>query len=71
MWKFECPGIEGRLNADKYYGKMSFQIIPIVLDDTARNDERIPKFMRDFTIWDLDKNKDKIIEEITKVLTPL
>lgn len=71
MWKFECPGIEGRLNADKYYGKMSFQIIPIVLDNTARNDERIPKFMRDFTIWDLDKNKDKIIEEITKVLTPL
>ena len=70
-WKVEWAGIEARLMADKYYGKMSFQIIPIVLDDTPRNDERIPKYMRDFSIWDLDKNKDRIIEEITKVLTPL
>lgn len=70
-WKVEWAGIEGRLMADKYYGKMSFQIIPIVLDNTARNDERIPRYMRDFSIWDLDKNKDRIIEEIIKVLTPL
>jgi len=70
-WKVEWAGIEGRLTADKYYGKMSFQIIPIVLDNTARNDERIPRFMRDFSIWDLDKNKDRIIEEITKELSPI
>jgi hypothetical protein len=70
-WKVEWAGIEARLMADKYYGKMSFQVIPIVLDDTPRNDERIPKYMRDFSIWDLDKNKDRIIEEITNVLTPL
>jgi hypothetical protein len=71
MWKVEWAGIESRLNADKYYKKMSFQIIPVILDDTARGDERIPEFMRKFAIWDLDKNKDRIIEEITKELTPI
>jgi hypothetical protein len=70
-WKVEWSGIEARLMADKYYGKMSFHIIPIILDNTARDDERIPRFLRDFSIWDLDKNKDRIIEEITRVLTPL
>jgi len=70
-WKVEWAGIEGRMMADKYYGKPSFTLIPIVLDGTARNDERIPKFMRDVSIWDLDINQDRIIEEITKVLTPL
>jgi len=71
MWKVEWAGIENRLNSDKYYLKMSFRIIPIILDDTARDDERIPKFMRDFAIWELENNRDRIIEEITKALTPI
>ncbi|MCK4761735.1 MAG: toll/interleukin-1 receptor domain-containing protein [Candidatus Aminicenantes bacterium] len=70
-WKVEWAGIEVRLMADKYYGKKSFQMVPIILDDTERNDERIPPYMRDFSIWNLDKNKDRIVEEITKELTPL
>ncbi|MCP4229628.1 MAG: TIR domain-containing protein, partial [bacterium] len=70
-WKVEWAGIESRLMADKYYGKMSVRVIPVVLDDTPRNDERIPGFMRDFSIWELETNKDRIVEEIANVLTPL
>ena len=71
MWKEEWDTIERRLIADKFYKKKSFQIIPIILDNTARNDPRIPKSMREFSIWELDKNKERIIEEITKELTPI
>jgi hypothetical protein len=70
-WKVEWAGIEARLMADKYYGKMSFQIVPIILDKTPRDDARIPQFMRAFSIWDLEENKERILEEITKQLTPL
>lgn len=70
-WEVEWTGIEARLMADKYYGKMSFNIVPIILDNTARNDERIPGFMRDYTIRNLDESKDRVVEEIMKELTPL
>ncbi len=70
-WKVEWSAVEARMRADKYYGGMSFRILPIILDDTARNDERIPRFLRDFTILSLDEDRDKIVEESTKVLAPL
>lgn len=70
-WKVEWAGIEARLMADKYYDNISFQIIPIILDDTARDDKRIPSFMRDFSIWNLDQDTERLLEEISKTLTPL
>jgi hypothetical protein len=70
-WKVEWAAVEARMKADKYYGGMSFHILPIILDDTPRNDERIPSFLRDFSIWNLDDDKERIIEESTKVLAPL
>jgi len=71
MWAVEGKTIKDRLKVAKYNPAMSFNVIPIILDKTKRGDERIPQFIRDFSMWELDKKKDRIIEEIVKGLTPL
>jgi hypothetical protein len=77
MWQVEWAAIEKRLEIDKkiieFYGgdKFSFQLIPCVLDNTAFGDERIPDFMKSFSIWNLTQDQDKVIAEIEKYLAPL
>jgi hypothetical protein len=68
--RVEWASILGRFDADKYYGECRFQLIPIVIDNTDRSDDRIPKFMRDFTMLDFPKDRGRIIEVIQKELTP-
>jgi hypothetical protein len=70
-WQVEWKTIELRLMADKFYGKKNFQVIPCILDNTQRGDERIPEFLRDFAVWELEENKEKIADEIVKYLSPL
>ncbi|MCX6583032.1 MAG: toll/interleukin-1 receptor domain-containing protein [Candidatus Aminicenantes bacterium] len=71
MWTVEWAYIEGRLNADKTNHEKRFEVIPIILDNTARDDVRIPIAMRKFTILELDKYKDTIIAEVKEILTSL
>ncbi len=70
-WKVEWRTIEFRLMADKFYGSVNFGIIPVIIDDTERGDNGIPEFMRAFTLWELEENKERVTEEIIKHLTPL
>lgn len=70
-WTVEWKKIENRLKADRVYAKLTFQLIPCILDETSNKDERIPPFMRDFVIWELEKNEEKIADEIVKHLTPI
>jgi len=67
----EWASIEGRIKYNEQNEGRSFQLIPIVVDNTDRKDNRIPKFMRDFTMWDFQKNREHIIEGVRKELTPL
>lgn len=69
--RVEWTAAELRLIADEYYGKKTFHIIPCIVDDTARNDPRIPGFLRQFTIKNPADEKEKIIEEIIEGLKPL
>jgi hypothetical protein len=69
--KVEWKAVEFRLQADKYYGKMSFHVVPCIVDKIARNDERIPEYFRAFSTWDLDQDNEKMAEEIIKLLDPL
>jgi len=77
MWQVEWAAIEKRLEIDRnniqFYGgdKPSFQLIPCILDNSAQNDERIPAFMKSFTIWNLNQDQGKVIAEIEKYLAPL
>ncbi len=70
-WQVEWKAIELRMMADKFYGSMSFQMIPCILDKTERGDERIPGFMRAFAVWELEENKEKVADEIAKHLAPI
>ncbi|MGE5342018.1 MAG: toll/interleukin-1 receptor domain-containing protein [Candidatus Omnitrophota bacterium] len=63
--------IKGRWDADKYYGKLNFQLIPVIIDDTERGDKRIPKFMRKFAMWNFPGNKECLLDMICKALKPL
>jgi hypothetical protein len=67
--RVEWASIEGRFNADKYYGKIKFQLVPVVLDNTDRSDNRIPAFMRNFSMWNFPQDRERIIEVIRKELT--
>lgn len=77
MWQVEWAAIEKRLEIDKsnmeFYGgdELTFQLIPCILDNTAFGDERIPDFMKRFSIWNLNRDQDKVIAEIEKYLAPL
>jgi hypothetical protein len=70
-YRVEWKKIEKRLEADKYYGESSFRLIPIIIDDTDLGDERIPGFMREFTMYNLNQDQDRIIEIIIDELTPI
>lgn len=65
----EWRSIEGRVKADKYYGKKSFELVPIIIDDTDKKDERIPEFMKEYASWKFPQEQEKIIEEIKNTLT--
>ncbi len=67
----EWKCIEGRLSADKYYRQSTFKLVPIIIDETERSDERIPGFMREFAIWNLQQGQESIFEVITGALTPI
>jgi hypothetical protein len=67
----EWTCIEGRLSADKFYNRSTFNLVPIIIDDTDRSDKRIPGFMREFTMWNLQQDQERIIEVITGALTPI
>jgi hypothetical protein len=70
-WQVEWKAIEMRMTADKFYGKMSFQMIPCIADQTERGDKRIPDYMQAFAVWELEEHKERVAEEIIKHLTPL
>jgi hypothetical protein len=67
----EWTCIEGRLSADKYYRQSTFKLVPIIIDETERSDERIPGFMREFAIWNLQQDQERIFELLTGALTPI
>lgn len=64
-WKY----IEGRLEYDENKER-NFLLFPIVIDDTAHNDSRIPKFMRDFVIRHFPQEQERIVVDIKKELNP-
>ena len=61
---------EKRFKFDEFYGKKSFTIIPVFIDDTPRTDPRISDFMRSFTSFHYS-DRERIIEEVTHTLNPL
>jgi len=67
--RVEWASIEGRFNADKYYGEIKFQLVPVVLDNTDRGDDRIAGYMRKFSMWNFPQDRERIIEVIQKALT--
>ena len=71
----EWATIQDRNTAEKYYEEnyhveRGFQLIPIVVDNTDRCDDRIPAFMRKFSMWKFPEEQERIIEVIQKELTP-
>jgi hypothetical protein len=60
---------ESRFNADNYYKRLTFQVVPIIIDDKKKaSDERIPNFMKKFTIRNFPQDIDDIIKDIKSYL---
>jgi hypothetical protein len=66
--QFEWSSAEEILNFKKKTDQ-PFDIIPCIIDDTRRDDARIPDFMTKWTTFYLKSEKDRIINEIKKTLT--
>lgn len=66
-WKL----IESRLDFEDATGDVSFQIIPVAVDNTGGDDPRIPDFMRNLSMWfelNLEKDEDRIIAAVKERL---
>ncbi len=58
--------------AKKYTGQwQQFHLIPCITDDTNRNDNRIPEFLRKVTIFNFKKDEERIIDAIKNKFKPL
>jgi hypothetical protein len=66
--QYEWPTAKMIFEYKKNSGR-EFNILPCFIGDVDRKDNRIPGFMRDFTIFDL-KEKDKILDEVKRLLKP-
>ncbi|NIM14240.1 MAG: TIR domain-containing protein [Candidatus Aminicenantes bacterium] len=64
--KYEWPEAEMIFRYKKKSGQV-FNILPCFIGDVDRKDNRIPGFIRDFTIFDLNE-KDKILDEVKSLL---
>lgn len=68
-WETELATAEKLLAAKEIDSIGSFNFLPCILDNTNISDNRIPDFMKKYGIMNLNSQKDKIINDITDLLT--